>query len=379
MFLAMVCGVLSCVSAAYADSDVDISVRLGGGSSDYSYSADWYWGDPVLYGNWYCGRSGLGLYYDGGDWNTSYRSRHSPYGTHPNDRGGYRAFIPRGLEGPPELYGDYVVDQYGYPIRPRSVNPGYGHGRHRRYRDNYPLVIPYSYGYAWTPYGYQPAPLYTAPANPYYGYYPARDGLRIEYGSPGYAPQPADAPAYIDNRSYNYYYGDVNNGAAPPPEAAPAPAPSLANPPAADYAPAAETVVRALGTRFYDKLRLDTPDGVLCFNLLGSKLFAAPENGPGVMVSQNADAAFGAFACWLPGLGSCLIFSQLGSLVAAYPTTDGAWWLESLPYNVDLGSAVTIGLVSGEPWVTFNAIDGARYVVAFRDKLWQDIGSGSSE
>jgi len=391
---------------ARADTDVSVRIDAGGGEYSYDYGADWFWGDPVLYGDWDYSHSGLGLTYSDRDWRARFDARgRSPFPENPNDRGGYRVFIPHGRQGPPELYGDYNVDAHGYPVRPRRSLP-YRH--HRSYRSNYPVVIPYSYGYGYSPYGYYGMPLYTAPAYPEYGYYPERRGLHIRYGDPGFAyggygySEPAVGDIYNDNRVINNYYGDAYVGSGesaaaesdiPPASTYTPPSPPVGPMPPAPVGPqpppkrsvepepstpAAPADGRAIGARFYDQLRLETPDGAERFTLQDGTLSVAAENGPGAPITANADQQFGVFAAWLPDAGTCLIFREGDGIAAAYRTAAGEWWIEPLSYNVDFGGTTSIGLVGGEPWVTFTAIDGARYVVAFRDKLWQDIGSGSS-
>lgn len=391
------------VGAASADTDVSITVGATSGSYDYHYSQDWWWGDGVIYGDWDYSRRGMYTGYRDGDWDSRY-SHHNPPpvyysggdtyydgSTHPNDRGGYRVFIPRGLEGPPEYFGDYSspgpVQHY-----PRS---GYGGVVILKPNVQYPhSFYPYPYypptyypgstvvinpAPQYTPRGegcstYErnnrgPRPLYTAQAQP--GYSDDWD-----YGIDNSQPQVVN-----DNRTYNIYYGDVENNQQAEPRQ-PAREPRLAERVEPEHRPAQPQqqptlAPRAKGAAFDTSLRLETAGGAYRFELAGSDLYAGLEDGAAQLVSTGADTAFGAFAANVPGEGLSLVYREGSSIVAAYPTDGGEWWYSELPYKVDFGSPVSIGMVSGMPWVTFNSRGGGRYVVAFTSRLWVEVGSGS--
>lgn len=363
---------------ALADTDVTVRVDAGRGSYTYDYGWDWFWGEPVLGGSLDFSRNGfrLGFGYNDRD---SRRGLYSPYGSHPNDRGGYRLFIPRGLEYPPQYYGT-PPDNRTQPIRVRP--------RHRPHGNyfSYPLVVPYNYGYNY--YGY-PSVIYSAPSYPELGYYRQ---YRDDYLPP--------VNNTYDNRTYNnYYYGDAPAAPAPPqappppqysapaqpqqapPPAAP-PAQDMIGPakPAAPRAPSGVPVIpagRSYGIRFYDQTRLSTPDGDVRCTLQDGKLTGADAAGKGYAISTAADMEFGAFAAYDPVSGFCVLFREGGSLLAAYPTGQGEWWIEPLPYKVDFGEEINIGMVGGQPWVTFSVADGRRYVVSFGGRVWQEVGSGT--
>lgn len=367
-------------SSAFAKSDVSVRVDVGAGSADYSF--DWlsFWGDPVVFGELGYTRHGRVLGHGYTPWQGQ-SGLYSPYGTDPNDRGGYRAFIPRGLEFPPQYYGDAQNPQPLQLGRHQHHNP-YG------YYQGYPTVIPYTYGYSY--YG-NPAVVYTAPTYPEYGYYRQP---QLEYQPP--------VVTNNDNRVYNnnnYYYGSPPQSAPAPavpqyePPAAPAPpaaAPSAPQPPSQNFigplppaapAPNAGTpnipAGHSYGVRFYDQTRLSAPDGEFRCSLKDGQLTGSDAAGKGYTISTAADMHFGAFAAYEPGTGFSVIFREGASLLAAYPSGNGEWWIEPLPYNVDFSQDITVGMIGGQPWVVFGATNGRRYVISFGGRQWQEVGSGS--
>ncbi|MCH7472744.1 hypothetical protein IIA79_07330 [bacterium] len=253
-------------------------------------------------------------------------------------------------------------------------------------RRGYPAIIHYSYGYPG--YGYNPAypaPLYTAPPLPQYGYYgpaagayyiggqPVSPGNPVSQAGGPYGtqlPQPQEISIHNDNSTIYNYYGNefqpIDQPAAATPKAPISPA---------QHAPEAADGMRAYGVRFYEQTRLETPEGAYEFTMDGSSLLAGPETGPGLEISSRADPSFGVFAFYMPGSGVSIIFAEAGGIVAAYPTEGGEWWIEPLPYEVDFGKGASIGMVGGRPWVTFSGKDDSRYVFAFSGRRWQEIGS----
>ena len=389
-----------------ARADTDISVRVGGssGSVHYGYDADWWWGDSVLYGDWNYGRSGLYIGYRDGDWDARYRgSSRDTYGTHPNDRPGYRVFIPRGLEYPPEYYGDYsdsgrnrgrhhnnnsystggvvILQPYGY--NGNYYDPYYSPYYYPQvYSSRYPIVIDNTPRPTYT--GVRVSTggstsRYTAPDAPEYGYPRPQADEDWDY-------QIDNQPTVInDNRTYNYY-GDASAASQPAPSEASSravqtagsntskdPEPRFEDLPPAPAMPPNE---RAIGGRFFDELRLDTPGGAVHFSLSGANLYAGPDVGPAVLVSDAADAGFGAFGAYIPGTGSVVVYRSGDKLLAAYPA-GGGWQSSALPLSVDFAQAPSLGLVGNALWATATGRDGGRYVMAFSAGLWSEVGSGT--
>jgi hypothetical protein len=366
-------------SAASAKNDVSVRIDAGQGGLDYSYDWQSFWGGPVLFGELGYSRNGRMFGQGNGGWQDP-SGFYSPFGSSPNDRGGYRAFIPRGLEYPPQYYGDAQNPAPIQPGRRQHHNP-YG------YYQNYPTVIPYSYGYSY--YG-NPAVVYTAPSCQEYGYYRPQ---QLEYQPP--------AVNNYDNRVYNNYYGYPPQGAPapaqpqyqPPPAPVPFAKPTAPQPPAQDFigplppalatppAPAPGTpsipAGYSYGLRFYDQTRLSAPDGEFRCVLKDGKLTGSDAAGQGYTISTAADMRFGAFAAYEPVAGFSVIFREGESLLAAYPVGGGEWWLEPLPYKVDFRQDITVGMIGGQPWVVFGALDGRRYVISFGGRQWQEVGSGS--
>jgi hypothetical protein len=310
-----------------------------------------------------------------------------------NDRGGYRVFIPRGLQGrqyygdasdyrranPRRYQGGYQRDGYGYSYHdPYDVRNYRGR---RAYRRGAYTIQNYGFEYG---YGY---PAYGPPTYVYPG-----DGTIVIDGRPEYVVPPA-APlppqfrggdggdggdVYNDNRVYdnsqttNNYFGD-----------APAPAPQ-AKPKAQGVNPAPRSVEQKIGfgkpfgTRFTEQARFSTPQGPRVFKLKGDTLVSGIDGNPLKQVAAGVDPDFGAYAVYEPDAGSAVIFKQGDSIAVAYPVEDGQWWVEKLPAAVDFGIEPTIGMVTGEPWVTFSAPDGTRWVYALSGHQWREIGSGRS-
>jgi hypothetical protein len=371
----IVASVLAMSSGARAENSVTVGVGASQSDAQYSYGWDWSWGDPAVYSLGFA-RNGLVAGYSDGAWGAGF-SAGMPFGAHPNDWPGYRAFIPRGLEGPPQYYGAPPggTPTTPYPYWPPRSTP-------YAYYSGWPVVLNYGYGYA---YG-QPQVIYTAPSNPQYGYVRPSYG-QYAYGQPSWCEQPAPQ-VYNDNRVYNYYYGAQQQPAAQPapvqPLAPPAVPqdfigplpPSAPQPPAAPGAPASG---KPYGMRFYEQTRVATPEGTYRCALLGGKLTGALENGQPFLISTDAGMQFGAFAAYEPGAGFSVIFREGGSLVAAYPTAGNEWWLEPLPYAVDFNQDVDLGLVGGKVWVVFSALEGTRYVVSFAGRQWWEVGSGTTQ
>jgi hypothetical protein len=353
------------VSPAFAKSDVSIEIGASSRSHHYSYGVtDWTWGDPIYYGTQYRqGHNGLYVSYHDGDWGARFR-RDSIIGTHPNDRGGYRAFIPRGQTGV-QYYGDYRDGRpvHQYPLVRRD-SP--------YYRSGYPVVINYSYGY---PYYYYNPPvysnvIYTAPSNPQLGYYrDYRDYQDYRHEAPRMDTQPSQPEVYVegDYNVYNYYSNELAQSQAEP-DTATYQQPST---PPTQQEPSA----RAIGTRFYGQSRLETAEGVYSVVISEGNLFVGPDVGPGQEIAWEVNESFGGYLAYLPGAGIVVIFRQADWITAAYQLPEGGWWLERMPYEINYNETPTIGLVSGVPWVTFNAMDGRRYVVSFTGRNWVEVGS----
>ncbi|MBN2081003.1 hypothetical protein JW859_02225 [bacterium] len=392
-------------TAAWADAD--FSVRLEIGNGNYT---DCYGDGPVYYWNGYNYTSypyayqptfQLGITSD--DWagyytttpatdyyrprtsrrNPGYQSIIKPMESiiepmqplvpsHPADRPGFKIYQPRSQYAPPELYGDYIVDEDGYPVGIRSrpnyvTGPRYNHRGYQR-----PTVYHYSYGYA----PYYTRPVYTAPACPEYGY----TGAVVYQQVPAYDPSLRDYQSNaVHADEINVYEGDVYHIQYDQPVAPVAPKPQVqpSQTPAPQQALPSEPGQYAFGKRFYDQVLLETPAGVVRFYLDGEGLYCAPETGPGQEVSPLADAQLGGFAAYMPGEGLVVLFRQGDRIAAAYEA-GGGWWVETLPHHIDFSQDVTLGLVGGLPWAVFNAQDGSRYVVSFTGGAWQEIGSGSS-
>ena len=349
MRIALITGVLVLALATAAPADVSVSYSRH--STDYSYDYGVTFGDP---------------FYD-------------PLLGHTNDRGGYRVFIPRGQQG--REY--YVSSGYrgGRAGRNRdySHSGGYrrggygGNGYHRNYghsNGGYTILQGQPY---WDGYGYS------------YGYgnptivYPGRSAIVIDPNGSDYAaPQ---GPVYNDNRVYDNdtYNNSVTNnyGVAPLPQRE-VPRPQLAPvKPKADPIAPAQPGMRTTGMRFGAKGRIQTPEGARLYKIEKGVLYTQIDGGKLVKIAEGADADFGGYAIMQPAVGSAVIFCQGNKFAAAYATKDG-WWIEQLNYNVDFSKRPSFSMMSNEPWVTFTATDGTRWVVRFSDHQWLEVGSGTT-
>ena len=388
---------LLAATAAWADSEFSLKVDLGSSRATYYYGTEWYWGDQALLTEWNYRSSGLTVGVRDGDWGAHYRYGPGPsfsspgswpprreyqplvtpadsiIGVHPSDKPGYRVYIPRGLTGEKEYYGDAAdLDQrpsYGYGSLGQRYSP-------RRHRRGYPTVLEYSYGYY--PYYYSGQPLYTAASHPELGYV----GGVVYRQLPAYDPSLGQTGERQDVRGeeVNVYEGDVYNyyyDGQPAPAEPQSPPTVEAAPPAPE--PPAEPVPQALGARFYERLRLETPGGLQTFVLENGGLYAGPETGPWLRISEQADAGFGAFAAWIPADGLVVIFREGDRIVAAFPAGGGDWWIEPLPLAIDFGGKTTIGLVGGVPWVVADGLDHSRYVMGLSGGSWYEVGSATSD
>lgn len=398
-------GLALLATPAMAETDISVSVDLSDDSYTSTYVPGWYWGDPVQL---------QGIEYQGGnlmigvtnqDWSARFQTGdtvYQPYAynyrpterfdsiitplkpmiepytgrsLHPNDRGGYRVAIPRGLGGQPQLYGDYEYDQYGNPVPAGRDNFYNNHNYTNRgytYR-NRPVVIHYTYDN----YPYYGNRRYPSP------YYSERTYLGISTNTTdGYYQQPVDNRQDIRSDAVNVYHGDVYNyynDASAPRDAAPVPAYSTVTqaPAPADIEPAAPSTP-AYGTRFYEQTRLETAERTMLFRLDGTRLYAGPDMGPAQEICDSVDPQLGVYAAWSAADGITLLYRDGQRLVATYQVEDGQWWREPLPHAVDFKEKITLGLVGEVPWVVFSSEDGTRYVLTFSGRQWYEIGSGTS-
>ncbi len=396
-----------CVPAA-ADDDFSLRLRFDSGERTYvngqvySYG---YYGNPYYYnyGYNYGYTPGLSLSYRDGDLradfgNRLYTGRHrhrqpvydndfsygyGETGTHPNDRGGYRVFIPRGLESgservlpdsqyiglPQVAYGGHVGGCYTGCGCGGYANPYYNN----YYRSGQPLVIQYGYpvmGLGYQDQFQQQRPLYTAPDYPEYGY----DRDRQYYDDPG---QAAPETVVNDNSVTNnyYYYGDGGaSGAALPQPPGRQAEPALDPPPAEEPAAAA----RSYSTRFRTETRLELEDGsVTLINLSEEgRLSVGPEQGPGQTVSAEANREFGCFATWHSAQGLTLVFREGDTIMGAYRDATG-WWSEALSAHVDFTQEVSVSTMNGDPWLKYTDHSGQRVIMKFAAGVWQTIGYGT--
>lgn len=306
------------------------------------------------------------------------QSRYSPLVTprHSNDRGGYRTFIPRGYTGEQQVY-----SSTGYR-RATPMTSGQQFRRYRRSHDSrYDNRDHWRRGRpgAYTIYQYPSTGFYHGPGYSPYGaptyVYPNGGGLVID-GSPLHAP----AQSYYDNRSYDNsqgatnYYGPVQQTPAP---AAPVPAPPVEIAPPLPAGPQLPEGPRAAAGRFMNVARIETAEGPWVLTFDAGSLYASLDGGSRVLVSDSADMDFGGFAWYIPEVGIVVVLRHGNDVVAAFPAEGGKWWLERLPYQSDPNVLPTIGMVSGEPWVTLTDRDGTRWVVALRGRQWVEIGSGT--
>lgn len=394
-------------TAARADSGFSFRVELGGGDAyyHYGYSDGRYWGDRGYWGSLYQLPPEEWYYDDGRNYrpqqqlrSRGYKSIIKPYQSiikpyeplvpsHPADRPGFKLYPPRSIYGPPELYGDYLTDADGYPLATRSSPYTLGgvryHPRHRYRRS----PVAYQYGYGYLPYyPYGGGRYYTAPSYPAYGYY---QGGVVYRQLPVYDPYgpPYQGSEQIDAGEINVYEGDVYHINYAGPQAAPSPTTRPPEPPATDERRERDTPPQpeqqqpreqAVGARFYDQLRLKSEQGTHLFTIIDTVLSYHTPDGERAEVSDGINPDFGAYAAYLPGEGPQLIYREDDQLLGAYPGSDGEWWQEALPYEVDFGEDITVGLVGGAPWVVFNDLDGTRYVVGFSGQVWFEVGSGSA-
>lgn len=379
--LLLTLGLILAATAASADSDFSLHVDLGSSSSSHYYGAEWYWGDPALLTEQHYRHGGLHSSLNYGEWDAHYSYGAGPSFSSP------RSFPPRqpyqSIITPYQPLvdmnrhdrGGYHPDRpHDYPVTIQPVPYSHAGPRYvpRRHRRGYPAVYQYSYGYYPQYYG---RPLYTASSCPEYGYggvvyqqLPAYDPSRPQVGER--QDVRADEVNVYEGDVYNYYYEGQQ------PAAQPAPPPVVEQPPVEPVGPV-EAGPQAVGARFYERLRLETPDGVQTFVLEGGRLYAGPETGPWLELSEAADAKLGAFAAWIPGDGVVVIFREGDRLVAAYPS-GGDWWTEPLPLEVDFAGKITLGLVGGAVWVVADSRDGSRYVLGFGGGSWYEIGSASA-
>lgn len=396
--VALLAGSLLAAPAA-ADDDYSLSLRWDSGQRTYVngqvygyglYGEPWYYNYGYNYGY----QPGLSLNYRDGNLQLGYgdrgyygRHRHRKpvynndfsygYGetsNHPNDRGGYRVFIPRGLESGSERV--LPDSQYlGLPQAAYRSYPGYPtQYRHRGYYNNYgyPLVI--HNGYPVMGLGYQsPAYLqdtrYTAPDFPELGYYRDRQ----------YAREINEAPDSIVNdnsvNNYYYYYGDGGASGAALPQQPGRPA----DPPAQlQEQPRPAEHVESYATRFRTETRLELEDGSATLITLSEEgiLSVGPENGPAKTVSAEANREFGCFAAWHGEHGLTLVFREGDTVMGAYHDGEG-WWSEALSAYVDFGEEVSISTMNGDPWLKFTDHSGQRVIMKFAEGVWQTVGYGT--
>lgn len=327
-----------------------------------------------------------------------------------NDDWGYRAFIPDGgggqiFYGDPDgyypngnLYGGWYDNDHRRHDRPYRIyrhrdDYGYGDGLSVNLSgDNFSLS-----------YNKRGRRIYSAPDCPEYGYYGNGyydsatyvygDGPIVIDGSPRNYDYTGvydnrrrsagddDVDIYNDNRSYddndtvNYYYEDS------PIQPAPERSRYIETPreqgPVNPHRDSALSGQRTIGLRFFDETKLASSDGGWRLSIQGGKLYAGPGKAKGQLVDSKVDERFGAYALWNASHGLSLVYRSGGEVLAASRDSDGSWYSEPLPYNVDFSADNTLGLVSGELWFTFSASDGLRYVVALRDGVWSELGSAS--
>ena len=418
IILSVVLGLLFLVLSGQgvgANDDFSLSLRLDNGSRTYTngsvYAYDGCGNSSYYdYGYDYGYRPGLSLRYRDGKLSADFgnriyngRNRHRNYnrgyvndfsygygetGNSLNDRPGYRVFIPQGLQGGSQQvlpgsqylglprtgnYGGHAGACYqgcgcGSHGNPYYGNPYYGNGY-----GGGPLVIQYGYP-VYNGAGYNfPAradTLWTAPANPDYGYYGDgryRDDVRN------------DQPDSVvnDNSVTNnyYYYGDGGASGASLP-AAPREQPAPAKDPRSERAQAVEPA-QSYSTRFRTETRLELNDSVTIIRLSDEGLLSVgPENSPPVTVSAAAEHDFGCFATWHSEHGLTLVFREGNSIMGAYRTKDG-WWSEALGADVDFTQDVGISTMNGDPWLKFTDSQGQRIIMKFADGVWQTIGYGT--
>jgi len=242
----------------------------------------------------------------------------------------------------------------------------YQYGRPARRQHGYDFCGPqYPYGSVIVIGGYGDPYYYGG--QPYGGY---ADPLYVD-GYPVYSEGPG---VYNDNSVTNNYYGDVYSTEPAAQQAASRPFVGP-QPPAAPQPPSN----RALGVRFFDKTRLETPDGVFICSLVEGKLYCGREGAKAALAAKGANPDYGAFAAYLPGQGIALIYVSDGSIFAAYDTGAGKWWAEALPLRPQLSAGLSLGLIGNEPWAAFNDAAGTRYVYSWSGQSWIQIGSATRD
>ncbi|MDQ3023347.1 MAG: hypothetical protein M3R04_03010 [bacterium] len=310
-----------------------------------------------------------------------------------NDRGGFRAFIPRGQQDreyynvgsgnaglgyrggrPGREYGGRSDNGY---YRPRSSNDNYI--RRRYHRPGAYTVLEQGLGY----------PYYSSPTY----IYPGRSPVIIDGGG-SYSVYPPSSPlppqyrggdggdVYTDNRVYdndttNNYYGDAPQRAEPSrPQSEPVkPKAGQAQGPVPPDGSVQIPAGRSSGARFVEQVRIDTPDGLRVFKFYDGALYTIAGESK-TKIADGVDADFGGYALMQPLVGTTVIFLKGGKLSAAYPTESG-WWTETLTHEIDFSEAPQFKMLGGNAWVTFNGTDGMRYVVALKDHKWSEVGSGT--
>lgn len=397
--------------AAPASADDDFSLRLRFDSGErtyvngqvYSYGL---YGNPYYYnyGYDYGYQPGFSLSYRDGNLHAGYgnrlhngRHRHRKpvydndfsygYGetsTHPNDRGGYRVFIPRGLESGSERVlpdSQYLgLPQAAYSNHRGRCWNGCGCGGYATpYYNNYgygngPLVIQYGYpvmGLGNMDPFQQQRPLYTAPDYAELGYLRDRRYDEQRYDDT------ADTVVNDNSVTNNYYYygdGGATGASIPQPprrQADPAPAPETQQQAAADQP-------ESYSTRFRTQTRLELADGSITNISLSEegRLSVGPENSPAQTVSAEANREFGCFATFHSEHGLTLVFREGDTIMGAYQDSNG-WWSEALSAHVDFNADVSISNMNGEPWLKFSDHNGQRVIMKFADGVWQTIGYGT--
>jgi hypothetical protein len=295
-----------------------------------------------------------------------------------NDRGGYRAFIPRGLQGSQDYY---ISSGYrgGRPGRTGGYSRGgyYRNGRsnnhnHYGHRNGGYTILqgqPYWNGYGYS-YGYG-SPTYI---------YPGRSAIVIDPNGSDYMQPQGDV--YNDNRVYdNDIYDNsrtVNNYDVPalPKRAEPLRPQVGPVQPRVDPIVPAQPQIKSSGMRFGSKGRIVTPEGARVYKVEKGVLYTQLEGGSLVKIAEGVDADFGGYAVIQP-IGSAVIFRQGNRFAAAYQTEKDGWWVEQLNYNIDFSRRPSFSMMGGEPWVTFTATDGTRWVVKLSGHQWIEVGSGT--
>ena len=410
---ALILALVLLTAPAWAEVDVSVDLDITDGGSGWHYSnGNWIWSDTGSLRGVHFRSGGLTIGFEDGDWRARLRTvpryyplapqyypqqpQYFPQSSSQNrsyyngryhikptrtwqgnipGRNGYSVAIPRSTEGEPERYGEWEYNQYGelVPAGSGNFHSGINYNHNRYNRSGYPLVFHYSLGYPYYygtnyPYYYnQPAVVYRASDRDYYNYDPG-------YYDTGREEIRADEVNVYQGDVNNYYYDNQPAPAPQPvqPAVAPAPAPE----PAVAEPPITPGVV-AYGSRFYETARLETGDTVRVFAIQGGNLSVRNGDGPSQPVCDLVHPALGAYAAYNEETGLTVLFARDNRIAAAYEA-DGTWLVEPVPYPLDFTGKTTLGLVGGAPWAVFDSTDGNRYVLAFVDHQWQEIGSGST-